>query len=112
MRRSFGFIAPAVLAGILVLGSEAVAQECDPDVCANPNDYRHLVGAAAPRTFTTLKAAKVLCPSEPIVWRTRDGRVYGAKAKAYGKIKPGYYMCRSHSNTITRINAQSLAKPR
>ena len=97
-----------------VLASAATAQaQCDPSVCANPSAYQNLPTVLAPRTFSTLKAAKAYCRSEPIVWRaTAGGKVYAAKTKGYGKIKPGFYMCRSHAQTVARINAESVAKPR
>lgn len=76
-----------------VLAPAAAHAQCDPSVCANPSAYQGLPTTLAPRTFTTLKAANAYCRSEPIVWRaTAGGRVYSAKAKGYGKVKPGFYM--------------------
>ncbi len=101
-----------VSAAVLALAAPAHAQ-CDPSVCANPSAYQGLPTTLAPRTFTTLKAAKAYCRSEPIVWRaTAGGRVYSAKAKGYGKVKPGFYMCKSHAQTVARINAEGGVKPR
>ena len=110
-----GFAAAAVSGAVLALaapiGVIAHAQ-CDPSVCADPASYP-IPTTIAPRTFSTLKAAKAYCRSEPIVWRaTAGGQVYAAKAKGFGKIKPGFYMCRSHAQTVARINAESAAKPR
>jgi hypothetical protein len=102
----------AVLALSAPIDGAALAQ-CDPSVCANPSAYQNLPTTLAPRTFSTLKAANTYCRSEPIVWRaTADGKVYAAKAKGYGKIKPGFYMCKSHAETVARINAESGRKPR
>jgi hypothetical protein len=123
----FSLAAFGVSGALLAFSTTAHAQ-CDPQVCGNPNRpapeyycyptncsnpraYRNL-GAAGPRIFSTPRAAKTFCPSEAIVWRTAHGRVYGAKAKGYGVIKPGFYMCRSHSDTVTRIDAEGAAKPR
>ncbi len=78
-RRTVIAVSGAVLALAAQIGITARAQ-CDPSQCTNPNAYRNLPAALAPRTFSTLKAAKA--------------------------------HCRSHSDTITRINAKSLAKPR
>jgi hypothetical protein len=101
-----------IAVSVLTLAATAHAQ-CDPSVCANPSAYQGLPTTIAPRTFTTLKAAKAYCRSEPIVWRaTAGGQVYKVNAKGFGKIKPGFYMCRSHAQTVARINAESLAKPR
>ncbi|EJL21066.1 hypothetical protein PMI01_05320 [Caulobacter sp. AP07] len=104
-------ISGAILALAAPIGVAAHAQ-CDPSQCTNPNAYQNLPTTLAPRTFSALKAAKVHCRSEPIVWRTTGGQVYSAKSKGYGKIKPGFYMCRSHAETVARINAESGQKPR
>ena len=102
----------AVMGATLGFAARAHAQ-CDPSVCANPSAYQGLPTTIAPRTFSTLKAAEAYCRSEPIVWRaTAGGKVYSAKAKGFGKIKPGFYMCRSHAETVARINAESGQKPR
>jgi hypothetical protein len=106
------FAAIAVSSAVLAFAATAQAQ-CDPSVCANPSAYQNIPTVLAPRTFSTLKAAKAYCRSEPIVWRaTAGGQVYKANAKGFGKIKPGFYMCRSHAQTVARINAESAAKPR
>ena len=98
----------AALALAAPVGLRAHAQ-CDPAVCANPGAYQNL----APRTFSTLKAAKAHCRSEPIVWwATAGGRIYAAKSKGYGGIKPGFYMCRSHAELVARIDGESSQKPR
>lgn len=103
----FGVVSGAVLAS-----AAAAHAQCDPSVCANPSAYQGLPTVLAPRTFTTLKAAKAYC-REPIVWRaTAGGKVYAANAKGFGKIKPGFYMCKSHAQTVARINAESGRKPR
>jgi hypothetical protein len=105
-------VALGVSGAALAFAATAHAQ-CDPSVCANPSAYQNLPTTLAPRTFSTLKAAKAYCRSEPIVWRaTAGGKVYAAKAKGFGKIRPGFYMCRSHAQTVARINAKSAAKPR
>ena len=101
-----------VSSAVLALAATAHAQ-CDPSVCANPSAYQGLPTTLAPRTFSTLKAAKAYCRSEPIVWRaTAGGKVYAAKTKGFGKIRPGFYMCRSHAETVARIEVEAVAKPR
>lgn len=116
-----------VLSALMALSAPAHAQ-CDPSQCTNPNRLtpEHYcypskcsnpeaylkLGAANPRIFSTPEAAKAFCPSEAIVWRTAGGQVYDAKAKGYGADKTGFYMCQSHSDTVTRIEAESAAKPR
>lgn len=103
----------AISGAVLAFAATAARAQCDPSVCANPSAYQNLPTVLAPRTFSTLKAAKAYCRSEPIVWRaTADGKIHAANTKGYGKIKPGFYMCRSQAQTVARINAQSAAKPR
>ncbi|KRA65075.1 hypothetical protein ASD79_19315 [Caulobacter sp. Root655] len=105
-------VALGVSSAALAFAATAHAQ-CDPSVCANPAAYQNLPTTLAPRTFSTLKAAKAYCRSEPIVWRaTAGGEVYTAKAKGFGKIRPGFYMCRSHAEIVARVNAKTAAKPR
>jgi hypothetical protein len=102
----------AASGAVLLLGGGAQAQ-CDPAVCANPYGSQTLPDGLAPRTFTTLKAAKSYCRSEPIVWRANaGGRVYAAKEKGFGKKKPGFYMCKSHAQAVARLNAGIGQKPR
>lgn len=110
-RRTVIIVSGLILALGAPIGVTAHAQ-CDPSQCTNPNAYRDLPATLAPRTFSTLKTARTYCRSEPIVWRTSGGQVYGAKTKGYGKIKPGFYMCKSHARTVARIEAESGQKPR
>ena len=108
----FSRFAAVVVSGAVSAFAATAHAQCDPSVCADPASYP-VPTVVAPRTFSTLKAAKAYCRSEPIVWRaTAGGQVYKAKAKGFGKIKPGFYMCRSHAQTVARINAESAAKPR
>jgi hypothetical protein len=109
----FSCLAAIGVCGAMLAFAATAHAQCDPSVCANPAAYQNLPTTIAPRTFSTLEAAKAYCRSEPIVWRaTAGGQVYAAKAKGYGKIKPGFYMCRSHAQTVARINAKSVAKLR
>jgi hypothetical protein len=108
----FSRLAAFVAAGAVVATAASAHAQCDPSVCGDPTTNPNWSGVLAPRTFTTLKAAKAYCRSEPIVWRaTAGGKIYSAKAKGYGKVKPGFYMCRSHAQAVARVNAPSSRKP-
>lgn len=112
MAFKFSRLAACVVSSAVLAPAATALAQCDPAVCANPSYYQNLPTTLAPRTFTTLKAAKAYCRSEPIVWRANaGGKVYAASAKGYGKVKPGFYMCKSHAQTVARINAESGQKP-
>jgi hypothetical protein len=113
MAFKFSRVAVFSLSCAAVALATAAHAQCDPVVCANPYSSQNMPTALAPRTFTTLEAAKAYCRSEPIVWRANaGGKIYTANAKGYGKIKPGFYMCRSHAQTVARIDAAAGRKPR
>lgn len=108
MTFKFSRLAALGVAGFVLAAAATAYAQCDPWVCANP--YSNMPTALAPRTFTTLKAAKVYC-QEPIVWRDNaGGKIYAATDKGYGTVKPGFYMCKSHAQTVARINAASGRK--
>jgi hypothetical protein len=114
---AFGRLASAAFVGaVLALAAPfglAAHAQCDPSVCANPNAYRNLVGSTAPRTFTSLKSATAYCGSQPIVWRASiSGKLYAPKSNDFGKVKPGFYMCRFQAKIVARINAQATSRPR
>lgn len=110
MTFKFSRLAVLRVGGFLLAAAATAHAQCDPAVCGNPYDPSIYPNALAPRTFATLKAAKAYC-REPIVWRANaGGKIYTAKAKGYGKVKPGFYMCKSHARTVARISAESGRK--
>jgi hypothetical protein len=91
MRLSSRLAASAVAAGALLLGSVVAAQDCDPDVCANPWSTN---GA-------TLKQAKAHCGENPVVWKLAKQRVYHTAASPkFGRAKPGVFMCESAAKRL------------
>ncbi len=106
MALKFSDLAAISVLGVALASVGPAHAQCDPSVCANPAAYQCLPTTLAPRTFSTLKAAKAYCRSDPIVWRAKGGAVYGAGAKGFGKMKPGFYMCRFHADLVARVNGE------
>lgn len=70
----------------------APAQECDPDVCANPWDVLGLY------RLPPQAQAEPLCLFEPVVWVNTRFRVYHvAGSRGYGHGRRGVYMCEAEA---------------
>jgi len=75
--------ASAIGIGMALAVTPAAAQQCDPDVCANPWAPPQLGGLTEP-----------FCLFDAVVWANPASRVYySAGARRYGRTRHGGYMC-------------------
>lgn len=99
--RGRGASAVVALSLAIFASSIAVAQECDPDVCANP-------WATKLRSFAALKPAKVYCGAGRVVWGRAKSRAYHTTASPkFGRAKPGAYACEASVRRLGGYRAGS-----
>jgi hypothetical protein len=91
----FVYLISAVIGIPLALAPmTAFAQECDPDVCANPWNNLGLDRLPPPAQ------AEPLCVFEPVVWVNTKSRVYRvAGSRGYGHTRYGRYMCETEAKS-------------
>ncbi|WP_315836121.1 hypothetical protein [Bradyrhizobium prioriisuperbiae] len=71
------------------------AQECDPDVCANPWANQALIIRLPPQA-----RAEPLCLFEPVVWvNTKSHAYHVAGSRSYGHGRYGVYMCEAEAKS-------------
>lgn len=99
--RGRGLSAVAAMSLAIFASSMAAAQECDPDVCANPWSNKL-------RTFAALKPAKVHCGVDRVVWVRAKTRAYHTAASPkFGRAKPGAYACEANVRRLGGYRAGS-----
>ncbi len=94
MRISFVHSSSVAVIGVFMMlaTTPASAQECDPDVCANPWDALGLY------RLSPQAQAEPLCPFEPVVWVNTRSHVYHVEgSRGYGHGRTGAYMCESEA---------------
>ena len=89
--------AATVVSAFLALAPvPSFAQECDPDVCANPWANQALIIARLPPQAR----AEPLCLFEPVVWVNMRSHVYHVVgSRSYGHGRYGVYMCESEAKS-------------